>query len=336
MCRSRGSGDCCAANQPTQTILGWTSGHERHISVNGNYLHGCFEAFKEVTREKYGTAYDYAAIESDVAELRNRRPLTYDDLRYFESPRNWEFSTWWAFPPEHLVTPELKRREFNFWRLPKYEQSLVKSLLDVFKSIEIVSIILRFVRPEHYGIISPPVERILGVRHGSNAVETYLNYIGDLREIAEHYHFVRVADADMALWVLHERCFGSKQDQATRKEYESDPFIREVRATNRMRDLLEDSTYAQLARSLLGTDDELAGVLGGIAFERMVRDRAPRSKGWGDKDLKAVIDELRNEQIIDVLEHGIWQRARRTRNKAIHMNPPPSPAEVEQLIRLLD
>jgi len=304
--------------------------------VNGNYLHDCFEAFKEVTREKYGTAYDYAAIESDVAKLRNRRPLTYDDLRYFESPRNWEFSTWWAFPPEHLVTPELKRREFNFWRLPKQEQSLIKSLLDVFKSIEIVSIILRFVRPEHYGIISPPVERILGVRRGSNAAETYLNYIGDLRKIAEHYHLVRVADADMALWVLHERLFGSKQDQATREDYSNDPFIRELRAANLMRDLIEDSTYAQLARALLRTNCELAGLLGGIAFEQMVRGRVPRSKDWDDNDLKSVIDELYTEKIIDSLTHGRWQRARRTRNKAVHMNPRPSPAEVEQLIRLFD
>jgi len=87
------------------------------IGMTRNYLHDCFEAFKEVTKEKYGTAQDLAAIELAVAPLRNRRPLTYADLRDFESPGNWEFKTWWVFPPEHHVTPELKRREFNFWRV---------------------------------------------------------------------------------------------------------------------------------------------------------------------------------------------------------------------------
>jgi len=304
--------------------------------VNGNYLHECFNAFQEVTREKYGIPYDYADIESRVAHLRNRSPLTYEELQYFESPRNWEFGRWWDFPPENHLTPELKRRQFNFWRLPNQEQRVIKSLLEVFKFIELVSIILRFVRPEHYGIISPPVERILDVRRGGDAVQTYLNYILDLRKIKEHYRFERVADADMALWVLHERCFGSKQDQAMREEYAIDPFIRELRAKNLMERFLGESTYAQLAHSLLRTNHIVAGQFAGIEFERKVRDQMPRNKNWDDKDLKSVIDELEDMKIIDGLTHGIWQRARRTRNKAIHMNPPPSPREVEDLIKLLD
>ncbi|HUY20306.1 MAG TPA: CopG family antitoxin [Candidatus Binataceae bacterium] len=309
---------------------------QRRMSVNRNYLHRCFEAFEEVTKERYGTAQDLAAIESAVAPLRNRRPLTYDDLREFESPRNWGFKTWWVFPPEHHVTAELKSPKFNFWRLPENEHTLVKSLLDVFKSIELVSIILRFVRPEHYGIISPPVERILDVRRGGNAVETYLNYIEDLRAIAGHYGFKRVADADMALWVFYERCFGSTPDAATQTEYANDPFIRKLRAKNLMGHFLEDSTYAQRADSLLETNHIVAGQFGGIAFEQMVRKRGPRGKDWDEKELKVIIDELYSDGVIDDLTHGKWQQARHTRNKAIHMNPPPTPEKVKQLIELLD
>lgn len=55
----------------------------------------------------------------------------------------------------------LEERTFNFWQLPKNEVSLITALLDVFKSIGLVSILLRFVRPDHYGIISHPVERVL-------------------------------------------------------------------------------------------------------------------------------------------------------------------------------
>lgn len=305
--------------------------------MNRNYLSDCLEVFKEVTKKKYGTAQDLAAIELAVAPLRNRRPLTYDDLREFESPRNWEFKTWWVFPPEHHVTAELKKsHQFNFWRLPENEQTLIRSLLDVFKSIELVSIILRFVRPEKYGIISPPVERILDVRRGGNAVETYLNYIKDLRAIAEHYGFKRVADADMALWVLHERCFGCAPDEVTRKEYANDLFMREVRAKNLMEQFLADSTFAQLARSLLRTNLAHAGLFAAIAFEQMVRGRVPRRRGWDDKELKDIIDDLYSDEIIDDLTHGKWDRARKIRNRAIHTNPPPTFEKVSQLIDLLD
>ncbi len=305
--------------------------------MNENYLHDCLKAFEEVTKQKYGTVYDYAAIERDVAHLRDQRtPLTYDDLRYFESPDNWGFRTWWVFPPELHVTPELKRSKFDFWNLPKKQEGLIKSLLNVFKFIELVSIILRFVRPEHYGIISPPVERILEVRRGSKAAETYLNYIEHLRNIKEHYHFERVADADMALWVLHERCFGSTPHEPTRKEYRNDLFIRELQAKNLLEHFLADSTYAQLARSLLATNHILAGQIGGIAFEQMVRKQVPRNENWEDKDLKAIIDDLGKEKIIGPLTHGRWQRARLIRNRAIHMNPPPNSAHVKSLIELLD
>jgi len=103
-------------------------------------------------------------------------PAVFDGFAIeFESPIHWWFQKYWVFPPEHHVAPELKRRTFNFWRLPKGEVPLVAALLEVFKSVELVSIILRFVKPEHYGIISPPVERVLDVQRGSDAVETYLN-----------------------------------------------------------------------------------------------------------------------------------------------------------------
>ncbi len=301
-----------------------------------NYLHDCFEAFEEGSKEKYGTAQDLAAIEFAVAPLRNRRALTYKDLKDFESPRNWEFKTWWVFPPEQHLTPELQSREFNFQNLPDDEESVIAALLQVFKSIELVSIILRFVRPEQYGIISPPVERILDVRRESDAVKTYLNYIDDLREVAKRYRFERVANADMALWVLHERCFGNAPDEGTRTAYANDPFIRKLRAQNLMRRFLAEFTYAQRAHSLLSTDYFVAGQFGGIAFEQMVRRRVPQGRNWDDVDLGVLIDRLRREEIIDIVTHRRWDEARITRNMAIHLNPRLERKKVQELIELLD
>jgi hypothetical protein len=252
--------------------------------MDRNYLQVCFEAFEEVTEKKYGTRFDLRAVENSVAALRNKRPLTYEDLRDFESPDKWSFQKFWVFPPEHHVTRELKRQKFNFWRLPNHEKELIASLLDVFKSIELVSVILRFIRPEHYGIISPPVERILDVRRVGDAVETYLNYLSDLRAVARHYHFDRLADADMALWVLHERCFGSVLDGGTQKAYANDLFILALRAKNLIAHFLPDSShYPQVAHALLETNRELAAQIAGIAFERMVRQRVPRGNDAKEK-----------------------------------------------------
>lgn len=306
--------------------------------TSDHYLHTCFAAFRDVTEKKYGTAFDLPAIEASVSPLRNRKPLTYEDLRDFESPSHWWFQKYWVFPPEHHVTAELKRRKFNFWRLPKEEAPLISSLLDVFKSVDLVSIVLRFVRPEHYGILSPPVERVLDVRRGSDAVETYLNYIKDLRAVAQHHGFRRAADADMALWVLHERCFGDLRDDAIQRAYADDLFILRLRAKNLMAHFLRDSSYPQLAHSLFPTNLELAAQIAGIAFERMVRQREPRAaRGtWDEQDLKTLIDALHRDGLIDPLTHGKWQMARRIRNKAIHGTVPPTLPEVTRLLEVLD
>src|SRR6185312_6184540 len=119
---------------------------------------------------------------------------------------------------------------------------LIGSLLEVFKSIELVSIILRFVRPEDYGIISSPVERVLDSRRESNRVATYLAYLKDLRKVASNYGFRRAADADVALLMLHEKCFGSEPDHRIRREYEDDFVMRRIRAANLLARITNDWT----------------------------------------------------------------------------------------------
>src|SRR5689334_22503868 len=121
-----------------------------------NYLHRCFRSFREVIEKKYaGRPFDLPSIERSVKRPRRKTPLSYSHLARFESPKHWWFEKFWVFPPENQITPALKRREFDFWALPKRESEVINSLYDVFRSIELVSIILRFIRPENYGIISP-------------------------------------------------------------------------------------------------------------------------------------------------------------------------------------
>src|SRR5712692_5568669 len=306
------------------------------MRVTVNYLHKCHNAFRELTEKKYGTPLDFAQVEASVAQLRGQKSLTYDDLRIFESPDQVWFQRYWVLPPEHHVTQALKRRSFDFRSLPKEEEALIPSLVEVFKSIELVSIILRFVKPENYGIISPPVERILDVRRGSDAVKTYLNYVQDLREVAGKYHFKRAADTDMALWVLHER-FSSEPDNAIWRAYETDPFMLRLRAKNLMAHFLTRVPYPELANSLLEIDSGLAAQIAGIAFERMVRRRAPRDRqeNWDEYDLRTLINELCQKGFIDQRTRGEWDEARRIRNRAIHDEVLPTRPAVEYLLEVL-
>ena len=306
-------------------------------STETNYLQVCLKAFPKVIEDKYGTSINLAETEKSFVHLRRQTPLTYKDLEQFELPKNWWFKKFWLFPSEHHITLALKRKEFNFWQLPSNELTVITSLYEVFRSVELVSIILRFIRPEHYGIISPPVERMLDVRRAGKGVETYLNYIKDLRSICQNHQLSRVADADMALWVLHERCYGLLRDPEIEKAYFADSFILRLRTINRMSHLLENYSYADLSRALLTVNLELSAQLGGIAFERMVRQSEPKGADTvsDDQDLKSLIDQLHNLGVIDNLTRGRWHAARRTRNKAIHKKGKTSPPEVQHLLELL-
>ncbi len=155
-----------------------------------HYLKSCLKEFPEICKKKYGVVFDLASIERKVADLRRQSPLTYKDLKNFESPEHWRFTRFWVFPPEEQLGPALKGVTFDFWNLPgKKEENLIRELLHAFKAIELVSIILRFIRPENYAIFSSPTERLLDSRRGRDPVETYVNYLTDLRSIRKQYGF---------------------------------------------------------------------------------------------------------------------------------------------------
>lgn len=295
------------------------------------YLKRCLQEFPCLSKEKYGRPFDFGAIERGVKSLRSRRqPLTYEQLKTFEAREHWWFERYWILPPEERIRADLETRVFDFWNLPKNEDAVLRDLLDVFKSIEIVSIILRFVRPDHYGIISPPVERVLDVRRGSDAVETYRNYLEDLRAMREHYGFERVADVDMALWVLHERCFGDLLDPEIKSAYLSDPFILQRRASNIMLSQAKLS-HPRLAAALLRSEPDLAAVIASYSLELLVREVA-RHLGVDSGEFHEVIGKLPNYEGIDDLRKGNWVRLKKIRNDLFHQGYWPSAKEREDLV----
>ena len=306
--------------------------------MSPHYLQVCLQQFEEISKIRWGKPFNLGAIEEAVRPLQSSRKLTYRNLAYFRDQKHWWFTHYWTLPSPEDVNLKLDGQCFDFWQLsPNNEGSLkerqvLEKLLDAFRSIELVSIILRFIRPDSFGILSPPVERILDVSRGSNAVETYLHYLQNLREIRNHFQgfLPRAADVDMALWALHEKCYEPRvEDRQIREEYDQDPFMWQLRAANLVAPLA-DLPLTRLAQALQNVRDDLAGLIGCFVLEQKVRKRAGGSKiqvraregkypGLGD-----YLDALKSHGEISTLEYGKLNRLRDIRNRVFH-------AEVEKL-----
>lgn len=303
--------------------------------ASDNYLQKCLAEFKELCCLRYGAEFDLEAVEQKVRHLRRRTALTFEDLRYFESPEHWWFRRFWVFPPQERLAPALENRQFDFWNLePANEKPLIRELLYAFKTIELVSIILRFVRPELYGILSSPVQHVLEIRRGREPVETYVNYLTDLRAIGSRYGLGRVADVDMALWVLHEKCFGTIRDAAVEKAFREDTFLQRIRARNLVAPLAGFSA-AELSQMLEETRPELAAVLACHSFEILIRELGEKYGvapvgAW--VSLESVIDGIPNYGSITPIRKALWKRYKDIRNELFHEGKTPSARERSQLI----
>jgi len=303
-------------------------------SRQGKYLQECRNEFPSICKLKYGIEFDFATVEKKVEHLRCRMRLTYADLENFESPDYW-FQRFWAFPPKDRIEPALLKEEFDFWNLPgKNEIETIRNLLYIFKSIELASIILRFVRPEHYSIYSSPIQHMLEIRHGRDLVETYLCYLGNMREIKKHYGFARIADVDMALWVLHEKCYGRYRDHGIARAYLEDDFMLRLRANNLVAPLVEFSE-AKLARALIAVKPDLAIVIACHYFEILIRKLAGLYHLEGidsSLSLEMIIEALPNYGPVDPVRKGLWQNLRQIRNGLFHDGQLPGPRETQLLI----
>ena len=303
----------------------------------GSWLHRCLELFPESVQARHGWRPDYASLEALLEPVRRgERPFSYRDLEAIQNGRFWDFRQFWRFPAESDILRELDFGEMSslVQRLPLDEAHAIARLHVAFKYIENVSVVLRFVHPDHYGIISPPVEKVLEVRRGRTEVETYLNYLKDLREVRAHHGLARVADADMALWVVQERVLSSYRDHDLLREFRADTWLLRRRAVNLLAELGEvvgSAGQLELARGLLEANVALAGTLAGAELERALFRRIGRRAGApAAGGLEASLPAGMSEA---------WRRAARVRDGFFQHEDParrPSRREVMELIEFVE
>ena len=210
------------------------------------------------------------------------------------------------------------------------EHELVARLFEAFRQIEPVSVVLRLIDPRRFGIMSSPVQTVLGIRHRRKATATYEAYLKSLRHIREERCFDNVADVEMALWTLQlgvlDGLLPLPEREELKKDYKEDVELRRIQARNLTVQLLKETPKLDVADALLSTDVALAGQIAGIEFEQLA---SQRSGAGGQQELIQYIDRLCElyPRLRPKLHH-----ARKIRNAAIHDPTSINRAKVECLI----
>lgn len=252
--------------------------------VQSDYLHDCRNLHSEVKGSRYGKADDLEKIAVQLKKLRQSRRLTYSDLEPILDTSVWAPDQFGYWPSKEEVQSALQDQTWDFWNLPRNQDLAISKLLAIFRQIELVSVILRFIVPEHFGILSPPVEKIIGLGPFRQRHQRYAHYLDDLRAIRERRGFKDVADVEMALWVLQlgvlegrlQDFLGQRELLEMRERHRNDELLRAIRVKNLTGEMFDDLTRPQLARALVETNPLLSAQIAGVEFECSIRRIAKR------------------------------------------------------------
>jgi len=225
------------------------------------------DLFRKVAREKYGRIVDFDHIELKLAHLRQGGALTYSDLEIISDDRSWDFKKYWMWPSKEQIEGELKRTEEWFKFLPNNEELIIRDLSAIFKNIALVSIVLRFIWPEHYAIYSRPPLKVLKVERGFNDVEEYLNYINLLRILKDSFRVPKTADVDMIIWAVgYEKgeCFKNLKKLLAKQ-------LPENLTPEELITFLSNNPLKIAEVYFRKKDIKTAGLWAGVAFEQFTR-----------------------------------------------------------------
>ena len=252
-----------------------------------SYLRECYDLHPELTERKYGRRQDLSEIERSFEPIQETQCLTYDHIEILMTKGSLDVNMFGYWPARKEIESDLEKREFDFHNLPGAEEQVIRDLQSTFRQIQLVSVILRFVDKTNYGILSPPVEQILGIGPTRYHRQKYLLYVKNLQRIRnETDGLSAAAHVDMALWVLSVGVLNGELDDEPRvdrlrKQYDNDPLLRELRVENLTSQLFQTLDRRQLAEALNRCSalpaNELAGQIAGIEFEKSIKGALTRA-----------------------------------------------------------
>jgi hypothetical protein len=279
--------------------------------------------FDGVAFKKYRVKIDFATIEKKVSHLRQGDAITYDDLEVIACEELWPFNRYWMWPAKEQIDDALaKTWDLIIDPVAKAEQEIdmLHGLLGIFKNISLVSILLRFVWPEHYAIYSRPALKILRVERGEDDTEEYLNFIGELKILKMSLGLDRTADVDMVVWAVSQG--GDEFDDI--RESINERLPEELPISELLKHA--SSCPIRVAEAHFGAGDyQTAGFWTARAFERILRQGCIQLMGYvpqktqreiGDIEylIKCVCEAPGNSE----LEKTMFDM-KKLRNSAIHI-----------------
>lgn len=297
--------------------------------------------FREATEHFTGRQQNLAEVERLLDGARRSMRVGRRELQAIEDSPAWSYASWW---------PRLSNRLERDLPLPSRltdenaKRQAISDLYAELKHIEVVSVLLRFLQPQEFGIISPPVLSLLSLMPIGEHVEHYLSYVSVLKELANHYGMPGAADVDMALWSAFHLSQG-KEYAALTEEMNRDDYFLGVRLKNLLegltvRDRWSDRHRCVFATALVKHDYRTAAAIAARAFESGVRELAQRLSIYPtpkpkQSEVGSLVEklngrpELRSLGLGDVDLVQLWK----WRGWSVHGNPDITRGDAEIFVR---
>ena len=302
---------------------------------HADYLHRCLGLFGDVTKIRYGKRQRLESVEEEVASLLEQGAELWEIVHAIYNSPHFDADIFGPLDVDR-IKDDLKKAVDSEWRSLR-EHELIEKLHGVFRQIEPVSVVMRFICPKRFGIMSSPVATLLGVRPKRRATSTYKEaYAESLRELRDSRGFTRAAHVEMALWALQvgvlDQRLPEEQGEPLTKAYEKDLQLRRLETGNLTKQLFAENTELGVADALLDINPKLAGKIAGIEFEQLVSKRVLRAGGKDlgkDQTLRQLIDAFTPRDMRERLHH-----AREIRNRAVHCPSCVAKEDVRELIEV--
>lgn len=318
---------------------------QRKKTDTGKWIRECRNLYEKTVQQASKRQPDPGRLERALAGARTKRRVGPEELEIIEKGDYWPYPQWW---------PKLSEQFGKPIRLPERVDSragrnkAVSRLQERLKHIEVVSIILRFLFPREFGIISPPVIGLLNLVPVPDKDHTwqylrYLDVLGELRRLY-HYQFKRIADFDMALWTAAQLQWREQQHEAILKMHRDDAF-QEIRLRNLLECLGENWSRTLrerllLAKELLDYDPIMGAVMVARCYEKIIREVGNRvgcEIRFGNQQMPVSKQLKHLAEFDDVRRKGVspgdldlWQ----FRNDAVHGEKNPVTGESKEISKM--
>jgi hypothetical protein len=161
--------------------------------------------YEDTAKHIYGSYWDYIKLEQRLSKLKEGGAIKYEDLEFISDPNIWpKFSDWYQWPVKEQIDEQLSKTNniFKGKHIDVDNKKIFDILFTIFKHIELVSIILRSVDPDNFGMYSPPVAYYLNIPRGPDYWQEYNNYLNALRKFKGIFKLEKIAYVDMFIWAL--------------------------------------------------------------------------------------------------------------------------------------